>query len=114
MGKTLIYVIGMLALAYSDFTHSEALHSIALPILAAAFIIFLVAELLFYFSLLGFSKGEYNLFDLGRDLFNFRDDIAEYGLLHASVSLLLALADFFLLFVALVYALARLLEAAIL
>ena len=112
MGKTVIYFLGMLALAFTNFGHAQAFYSLVLPIIDLFFIIFLGFELIFYFSILGFSKNEYNAYDLWRDIIDLRSDIAQSGLLDAATTLAISLGDFLLLFVAIVYALGRIIELA--
>ena len=88
MLKTSVYVIGTLALHYTDFSHPDALFSMVLPLLDAAFIIFLMWQLLFFFSLHGFSDDDtYYFSDLLIDIYDLRYDIAEVGAVVALVRL---------------------------
>ena len=104
MAKMIIYVAGMLALNFTDFRHENAFFSLFLPIIDLFFLAFLWLEVVFYFSILSFSKDEYNVFDLGRDIIDLRLDIAEFGLLSAVTTLAIEIIDAALLFVALIYA----------
>lgn len=104
MAKMIIYVAGMLALNFTDFRHENAFFSLFLPIIDLFFLAFLWLEVVFYFSILSFSKDEYNVFDLGRDIIDLRLDIAEFGLLSAVTTLAIEIIDVALLFVALIYA----------
>ena len=105
MAKMIIYVAGMLALNFTDFRHENALFlAFFLPIIDLFFLAFLWLEVVFYFSILSFSKDEYNVFDLGRDIIDLRLDIAEFGLLSAVTTLAIEIIDAALLFVALIYA----------
>lgn len=104
MAKMIIYVAGMLALNFTDFRHENTFFSLFLPIIDLFFLAFLWLEVVFYFSILSFSKDEYNVFDLGRDIIDLRLDIAEFGLLSAVTTLAIEIIDAALLFVALIYA----------
>ncbi len=88
MLKTGVYVIGTLALHYTDFSHPDAFFSMMLPLLDAAFIIFLMWQMLFFFSLHGFSDDDtYYFLDLLVDIYDLRYDIAEVGPVVAIVRL---------------------------
>jgi hypothetical protein len=114
MAKMIIYVAGMLALSFTDFRHENAFYSLFLPIIDLFFLAFLWLEVVFYFSILGFSKDEYNVFDLGRDIIDLRLDIAEFGLLSAVTTLAIAIIDASLLLVALVFAVEQIIELVLL
>ena len=100
MLKTCVYVIGTLALHYTDFSHPDALFSRVLPLVDAAFIIFLLWQLLFFFSLHSFSDGDtYHFSDLLVDIYDLRYDIADVGIVVALVRLsfnLIEMGCFFL------------------
>ena len=100
MLKTGVYVLGTMALHYTDFSHPGAFFSMVLPLLDAAFIIFLMWQMLFFFSLHGFSDDDtYYFSDLLVDIYDLRYDIADSGVVVALVRLsfnIIEMACFFL------------------
>ncbi len=104
MGRTLIYVLGILALTNTDLLHASAFYRLFLPVCDLFFIIFLLMELVFFFSIVGFSSDDYNVYDLIRDIFDLRYDIQEVGAISAITTLFISLFETLLLFTGLYYA----------
>lgn len=94
MLKTGIYVLGTLALHFTDFTHPDPLFSRVLPLVDAVFVIFLMWQLLFFFSLHSYSDGDsYHFSDVLLDIYDLRYDIADVGILAALLQLAFNLVD---------------------
>jgi len=79
MLRTAFYILGMLALHHTDFTHPDAFYRLFLPLVDAAFLIFIVWQVMFYFTLNNFSSA-YGFFDLFQDIWDLRYDIEQQGL----------------------------------
>lgn len=109
--KTLIYILGALALHHTDFTHPHAFYHLFLPLVDLLFLIYLSWQLLFFFTLNNFSNGQqYGFFDLLMDIYDLRYDIQEHGWLSASVQLTFNLIDFICIFAAIFYYFALIIE----
>ena len=94
MTKTCIYIIGALALHHTDLNHDNGFYSLFLPFLDALFIIFIILQVMFYFSLNNFSNGNhYGFKDLILDIYDLRYDIQDHGLLYALFQLTLNIVD---------------------
>ena len=102
MLRTLIYILGMLALHHTDLHHPDAFFRLFLPLVDAVFLIFIVWQVMFYFTLNNFT-GDYGFSDMLRDVWDLRFDIQEQGLLPALFQLGLALLEFVLFFTAIFY-----------
>lgn len=104
MIKTLIYVLGTLALHNTDFTHPHSFYHLFLPLVDLLFLIFLSWQLLFFFTLNNFSNGEqYGFHDLLIDIYDLRYDIQDHGLAYALFNLSLNIIDFICIFLAVFY-----------
>ncbi len=105
MLKSFIYLLGTLALHFTNFSHASAFFSVFLPLIDALFLIFLCWQLLFFMTLnSGFSDGDhYHLQDLLVDIYDLRYDIEDQGLLRALFSLALNLFETICFFVAMFY-----------
>lgn len=113
MGKTILYLIGVLALHYTDFSHASAFNRLFLPCVSVVFLCFLLSELLLFFSSISTRPDSYNIYDLIRDLCSVRYDIQQSGFISTVLTLGLSLIDCLLLFVALWYAFELLWNAAL-
>ena len=82
MLTTLIYVIGTLSLHFTDAASPNGFFSLLLPVVNILFFIFLIWQLIFFFSL-GIPEGDGNFrfADLLREFWELNYDIAEYGLI---------------------------------
>ena len=82
MLTTLIYVIGTLSLHFTDAASPNGFFSLLFPAVNALFFIFLIWQLIFFFSLgLPERGGDFRFSDLLREFWNLNYNIAEYGLL---------------------------------
>ena len=105
MLKSLTYLLGALALHFTDFSHPNGFYSTFLPFVNVLFLIFLCWQLLFFMTLnTGFSDGDhYSFYDLVTDVYDLRYDIQDQGMLRALFSLTLNLFDLICFFVAMFY-----------
>lgn len=105
MLKTLTYLLGALALHFTDFAHPNGFYSTFLPIIDVLFLIFLCWQLLFFMTLSsGFSDGNhYHFSDLIMDIYDLRYDIQDEGLLRALFNLACGLFELICFFVAMFY-----------
>lgn len=104
MIKTLIYILGTLALHNTDFTHPGAFYHLFLPLMDALFLIFLLWQMIFFFTLNNFSDGRhYGFHDLLIDIYDLRYDIQEQGVASALFQLALNLIDFICIFISVFY-----------
>lgn len=105
MLKSLIYLLGALALHFTDFSHQNGFYSTFLPFVNVLFLIFLCWQLLFFMALnTSFSDGDhYSFYDLVTDIYDLRYDIQDQGLPRALFSLTLNLLDSLCFFVAMFY-----------
>ena len=115
MLRTLVYVAGTLALHFPDFNHSNALYSMVLPLVDAAFIIFLLWQLIFYFSLHSYSGTDsYHFTDLLVDIYDLRYDIEDAGVVVAIVRLSLNLVEVACFFLSIYYCYAAVIDMLVL
>lgn len=111
MIKTTIYVIGALALHHTDFANPDGFYRLFLPLLDAAFLIFLLWQMMFYFTLNNFSDGHhYGFSDLLVDIYDLRYDIEDHGLLYALFNLSLNIIDLICIVLAVYYYYAMMIE----
>lgn len=104
MIKTFIYLIGILALHNTDFTHPDSFYHLFLPLVDVFYLIFLLWQALFFFTLNNFSDGQHYAFnDLVADIYDLRYDIQDHGLLPALIQLSLNIIDFICIFLAIFY-----------
>ena len=65
MPKTLIYVVGVLALHFTNLSHAHGFYNLFLPVVGLLFLVFLVIQLMLFGPLNNFETGDgYRLFDL--------------------------------------------------
>lgn len=80
MLTTIIYLVGALSLHFTDMTSQSGFASLFLPMVNILFFIFLVWQLVFYFSLHSFSGNDDSLFiALLREFWNLNENMREYG-----------------------------------
>lgn len=104
MIRTVIYVLGALALHQTNFSHPNAFYHLFLPIIDVVFLIFLCWQMIFFFTLNNFSNGKsYGFHDLIIDIYDLRYDIQDHGLTYAMINLLLNLIDFICIFLSVFY-----------
>lgn len=104
MIKTGLYIIGALALHHTDLSANNSFFSVFLPILDMLFFIFIIMQIMFYFSLNNFSNGNnYNFKDLILDIYDLRYDIQDHGLMYALFHLTLNIIDLICIVVAVYY-----------
>lgn len=105
MLKSLTYLLGTLALHFTDFSHPSGFFSVFLPLIDVLFLIFLCWQLLFFMTLnSSFSDGDhYHFQDLIVDIYDLRYDIEDKGLLPALFSLAVNLFEMICFFLALFY-----------
>lgn len=104
MIRTAIYITGALALHHTDFTSPDGFYHLFLPLVDAAFLIFLLWQMMFYFTVNNFSDGNhYGFSDLIMDIYDLRYDIEDHGLLYALFNLSLNIIDLICIFMAVFY-----------
>ncbi len=104
MIKTGFYIIGALALHHTDLNANNSFYSVFLPIVDTMFFIFIIMQIMFYFSLNNFSNGDnYGFQDLILDIYDLRYDIQDQGLMYALFHLTLNVIDLICIVVAVYY-----------
>jgi len=94
MVKTVWYLVGAMSLHLTQFSDPNPFFSIFLPLVDAVFLIYLLWQLIFFMSLHDFSDGNsYQMQDLLIDIWDFRYDIRESGLLYALIHLCLNITE---------------------
>lgn len=94
MLTTIFYVLGALALHFSDVTSGNAFFSLLLPLFNIFFFIFLVWQLIFYFSLSSFANDDdTHFFTLVYELWHLDHGIRERGLVPALFNVTLLIVN---------------------
>ena len=82
MLTTFFYLIGTLSLYFTDTASPNGFFSLLLPFVNALYFIFLIWQLIFFFSLgIPEREGDYRFTELLREFWNLNYNIAEKGLL---------------------------------
>ena len=88
MLTTLIYLLGALTLHFTDVGSQNGFFSLLLPAVNVLFFIFILWQLIFFYSLNSFSHDDdFRFYDLVREFWNLRDNIAELGVPQALLRL---------------------------
>ncbi len=104
MIKTCFYLLGALALHHTDLNHGNGFHSLFLPVVDAIFFIFIIWQMIFYFTLNNFSTGNHYSFQhLVLDIYDLRYDVQDHGLLYALFQLSLSIIDLICIVLAFYY-----------
>ena len=92
MLTTLMYITGALSLHFTDLQSDSLFFSLLLPTINLVFFIFIVWQLIFFFSLGSFAHDDdYSFFHLVDQLWHIGGNIKDYGAAHTlmNVSILL-------------------------
>lgn len=104
MLTTLIYVMGALSLHFTDIYSQHAFFYLFLPLFNFLFFIFLLWQIIFYFSLNAFSHDhESHFFELLFQLWNLGYEINQHGFIHTFINVSIRIIDVICLFTAVFY-----------
>lgn len=104
MLTTVIYIFGALSLHFADLSHENSFFSLLLPFLNLLFLIFLVIQMVFFFSMNSLITDQaYGFFDLLSDIWDLDYDIKTQGLLPTLINLVARLIEASCFFTAIYY-----------
>jgi len=104
MLTTVIYILGAVSLQHTDMNSESIFYSFLLPSFNLFFVIFIVWQFIFFFSLNTFSRSEDSgISQLLKKFWNLNYEIREKGAIRGSTTSLFHLIDTLCFFIALRY-----------
>lgn len=98
MLTTLIYILGALSLHFTDMGSGHGFYSLFLPTFNGLFFIFLLWQVIFYYSLSAFDPDDTGFFGLLYHVVNIQEIVIRHGLVLAFFRLLMLVVDAICLF----------------
>lgn len=112
MIKTAFWLLGIMSLQYTDFTAQQPLYSTFLPVLDAVFLLFLLWQLVFFFTIGGSSCEQtgFSVEELFAEIYDLRYEIQDRGFIVALINLSLSMVDVVCMLIAIHWYLSTLVE----